>query len=108
MLQIKISKKEARELFLHAKRVIKGADFDLLLAPKSGILSRLLIVTAAYIGTAPERNRVRRRLRAVFREHKFYDYSCDCIVIVKKNGIGASYEKLLSLLQSAYATCEKL
>ncbi len=70
-------------------------------APAGGPGS-LVVVTPRRIGTAPERNRVRRRLRALFYENGLFAYPYFCVVIVNERGVGLSFGELTRLVVSAY------
>jgi ribonuclease P protein component len=50
------------------------------------------------VGTAPERNKVRRRLKAIFYEEKLFDQGYDCVVIVKKPGVLLTFDQWKQLL----------
>jgi ribonuclease P protein component len=103
----KLTKKEISQLFLTAKRVVRHPGLDILMAPASLPLGRLLVVTSAKIGNAPDRNRVRRRLKAIFYERRLSELLFDCIVIVKKNGIQLKYDQLENIIDQAYKNIKK-
>lgn len=107
----KFSKKEIAQLFLVAKRVIRQSGLDILLAASLSSVGRLLIVTPAKIGTAPDRNRIRRRLKALFFEKNFSSLPFDCVIIVKSAGINLEYHQLEALFNKAYQkiqACQEL
>lgn len=101
-LKRKFTKKEISQLFLKAKRVVFQPGLVILLAPSVSITGRLLIITPAKIGNAPDRNRIRRRLKALFFEQHFLDQPFDWIIIVKKAGIDLEYNQLESIVNQAY------
>jgi ribonuclease P protein component len=79
------------KLFLeHAKRVLRVPGFDFLCFPASQRPGRLLIITPRRIGSAPERNTIRRRLKETFRTQSLATYGYDIGVIVKIQGVGTS------------------
>lgn len=99
---VKFTQHSVKALFAKAKRVLRQPGLDILLAPSDLSQGRLLIVTPAYIGTAPERNKIRRRLKALFHEQLLFEKLYDCIVIVKKSGVDLSFESLKNYLFKAY------
>ncbi len=65
--------------------------------------SRYGISVGKKVGKAVERNYLKRRVRAILREQqKCYDFSIDCIIIVRKSCLSSDYEimkkNLLKLL----------
>ena len=100
--QAAFSKKEISHLFKTARRTLQQAGLNILLAPKTKEFGRILVVTAAKIGTSPERNRIRRRLKAIFYEKKLFENSYDCVVIVKKEGVDLGHQELTQLLLQAF------
>ncbi|HEV2601004.1 MAG TPA: ribonuclease P protein component [Candidatus Babeliales bacterium] len=94
-----LTRKEIQTIFATARRALKHPGCDFLLAPRSGPEARLLVVTSRKIGNSPERNKVRRRLKAIFYENQLYNQPFDCIIIVKKPGIEIDFDtwKLLVL-----------
>ena len=75
-----------------ARYKIQG--LDLRLAPKFLPLARLLIITPRACGNAPKRNRIRRRLKSIFYEQKYYELPYDWIVMVRKEGIDLDFDQL--------------
>lgn len=97
------SKKAIDELFKKARRVIKHPGLHLLIAPKAGPFGRILIIASRKTGNAPERNKIRRRLKSIFYEEKLYERGFDCIAIVKKEGTAMPFTELKDLLLKAFA-----
>lgn len=60
------------------------------------------MVTPGRVGSAVERNTIRRRLKALFYEHQL-NQKLDCIIIVKKKGPALSYEDLKAIIIPALA-----
>lgn len=96
----RFTKPEITACFNAARRVLKHPGLDILRAPTSN-KGKLLVVTPARIGNAPARNRIRRRLKAIFYEEKLENRGYDCIVLVKKAGIMLSFDELKKLLMQA-------
>ncbi len=99
---------EVKTIFNKARRVYKGPGLDILLHPidpnAGKPFGRILVITPRKIGSAPERNRIRRRLKDIFYKQALYEKKIDCFVIIKKPGIGLSYDALLTLLLDAFAS----
>lgn len=100
--KVKFTQKDIKKLFAQAKRVLRQPGLDILLGHTELPQGRLLVVTPRLVGTAPERNKVRRRLKAVFYEERLFEQHYDCIVIVKKGGPAISFDKLRSYILQAY------
>jgi len=98
-----LSQRDIRTIFRKARRVYQGPGLDLLLYPSPVDTGRLLVVTSRKIGSAPQRNRVRRRLKAIFHEEQLGIHGIDCIAIIKKPGISYSFDQLKELLCSVFA-----
>lgn len=94
--------KEIARLFKVSKRYFRHLAFDLLIHTKTLEYGRLLVVTPKAIGNAPERNKVRRRLKEIFYVNQLYSRGYDCIIIVKKDGSSLSFEALSQLVLQAF------
>jgi ribonuclease P protein component len=94
----KFSPKEVKHFFDNAKAFKKCSKFTCLLSPKQGEFARILIITPRASGNSPERNLVKRRLRALFYQYKLYEKPYDCAVILKPHGCDASYAALKNLI----------
>lgn len=99
----RFTKKEIDKLFNTAQRRIKNSALDILLGLRQKNFSRILIIISRKVGNAPERNKIRRRLKSIFYEEKLYETAYDCIVIVKKEAVTLSFEALKELLCNAYS-----
>lgn len=89
---------EIQQLFKTAQRIVNNSDCSILVAPRIHSDAGILIITSRKIGSAPERNKVRRRLKAIFYEEKLYNQLYDCVIIVKKPGILLTFEQWKKLL----------
>lgn len=102
------TQKEIRTIFNKARRVYSDPGLVLLLHPSTQEYGRILVITSRKVGNAPERNKIRRRLKALFYQKKFYTFKQDCFVIIKKPGVHATYAELEAILQQhVTATCIK-
>ena len=85
--------------FAFIRQNAKKADcsafvFYCLPRPENGV-SRLGLVTGKRVGCAVERNKVRRILRAIFRERApQFKTSCDILVFARRGCLKFSYAKL--------------
>jgi ribonuclease P protein component len=93
---------DIKKLFNRARRILKHPGLDLLVAPATETVTHLIIITPGRIGTAVERNTVRRRIKAIFHEEKLAQ-GLDCVIIVKKLGATLSHEQLKQILTNAFA-----
>ncbi|MEX0849178.1 MAG: ribonuclease P protein component [Candidatus Dependentiae bacterium] len=98
-----LTKNEIKTVFKKARRVLRDSGLDILLYPSPTDFGRILVVTSRKVGNAPERNRVRRRLKAIFYKEKLYEHKLDCFVIIKKSGTNYSSDQLKKILHHAFA-----
>lgn len=84
-----------------ARYKIQGLEIRL--APHFLPLARLLIITPRACGNAPKRNRIRRRLKSIFYEHKYYEQPYDWIVMVRKEGIDLGFDQLKNIMAQVLA-----
>ena len=94
---------EVKTILKRGKRVLKTPTVDILVSPKAQEHGRILVITPKRIGKASKRNKVRRRIKAFFFEEKYYDRGYDCIAIIKKDGIEASFDDLKAIFATAFA-----
>jgi ribonuclease P protein component len=100
-LMTKFSRSEVDYLFLNARRTASYDAFNVLCAPRSReqSFSKVLIIIAKRTGSAPQRNKVRRRLKAIFYQNRLYQQPFHCIVIAKKAAVHKSYQELAGLME---------
>lgn len=79
----------------------KIQGLEIRLAPKFLLLGRLLVITPRACGNAPKRNRIRRRIKSLFYENKFYDQPYDWIVMVRKASIDLNFDQLKEIMAQA-------
>lgn len=64
---------------------------------------RILVITSRKIGSAPKRNKIRRRLKSIFYENKLFALDYDCIVIVRQgSAINLEFYELKEILNSVF------
>jgi len=94
----KFGKKELDHFFAIAKCAKKNQAFTFLTAPSHCPFGRILIVASRKYGNAPERNKLRRRLKAIYLEHELYKHLVDLAVIARPTGKKYDYAQLTALL----------
>lgn len=94
------SRSEITRFFSRAQLKKKAGGLRLLQAsPEAPIeFGKLLIVTPRASGNACERNRLRRRLKAIFYEKQMHQYKVISAVLVYKQAQQLSFEQLTSFL----------
>ena len=101
------TQKEIRELFDKARLALKHPGLTILAAPKSHEIGRILVITSRKVGKAAKRNKIRRRLKALFYQEGMFKGEHDYAVIVKKDGIALSFDDLKALLKQAHEKASK-
>jgi ribonuclease P protein component len=89
---------EIKQLFRTARTISRNAGLSIRIAPRSGALGRLLIITSRKIGSAPERNKIRRQLKAIFYQEKLYELPYDFIIHTTKESILLPFQELKARL----------
>jgi len=95
------TKTEISNLFAQASALLRDSNFTILYAPKISTFGRILIVAPRRIGTAPQRNRLKRRIRALFYEEKLFEKGHDFAIILKKNAKNLSFQELKKKIMDA-------
>jgi ribonuclease P protein component len=67
---------------------------------REGPQARLGLVVPGAVGTAVERNRVKRQIRAAWRELRPNVAFVDCVVVVRKAAVGNVFAELAGHLES--------
>jgi ribonuclease P protein component len=102
------TKKEIDAQFQRARRVLYTPAFTILFAPRSGEYGRVLIIASRKVGSAPERNKLRRRIKSIFYEEKLFEHPYDCIIILRKEAVALSFVELRDLLLEGYKKGEQI
>ena len=98
----KFTPQEIKQLYQDAFALTRTIYFVLLVTPATKDYGRMLLVTPKRIGTAPERNKLKRQFRSIFYEEKLYERGYDCIVIFRKKAATASFDTLKSIFMQAF------
>jgi len=95
------TKEEIHNLFSRAVTCLRHTNLDIRKAPAAQPYGKLLLVIPRIVGSAPTRNKMRRRLKSIFYQHKIFDRGYDLIIIVKKGAIDLPFNDLEQILLSA-------
>ncbi len=91
----RIRKKKDFSYLYKKGRLTRGTYFNLIFLPNGLSYSRMAVVASKKIGNAVQRNRVRRRVRELFRRNKeLLTLPVDMIVVTKKGVQDASWENM--------------
>ncbi len=66
---------------------------------------RVLIITPRRSGNSPQRNLIRRRIKAIFIGDELYSKKMDLVIIVRREGIDTSFGTLKKLLHRVFGSC---
>lgn len=90
----KFSYREIENLFANASYVYKSLYLDIKVAKKKIDIARILLIIPKKVGVAPKRNLIRRRIKSIFYQNKFYLLDYDFIVLCKRDIINLSFQEL--------------
>ena len=97
-----LTREEVDTFFEVAKCALRKPGFTILAAPATKSYGRILVITRSNIGSAPDRNKVKRQLKAIFYEEELFKRGHDIAIVVKKEGLSASFTELQVLLSKAF------
>lgn len=97
---------ELRSMLAQARKAARFPEdsvtpLDIRLVKTKGPLSRILIIVSKKCGSAPQRNLFKRRLKALFYEHRLYKQPFSLVIYCKQGGTLLSYKDLEQFLYSA-------
>lgn len=98
------TRREIELLFAAAKRVIYSPFLDIRCAPAQQEIGRVLVVASRRVGSAVERNLLKRRIRSIFYEKELYKTSFDWVILARPSITTRSFSDLKALLLRAHAT----
>ena len=81
-----------------AQLIHRAYGLDIKRAIRSKSVARILIIIPRLVGSAVERNKVRRRLRSIFYQERLFDKPFDLLVYVKKDAVFADFDQLKTAL----------
>jgi ribonuclease P protein component len=97
-------KKDIYEAFKKSRRIYHSPALDIKIAHRKNAPSKILIITPRATGTAPERNKFKRRVKAIFYEEKLSAQKFDWIIFAKKAGMNLCFQELKNIiLQAAHS-----
>lgn len=97
--------REIKALFAAAKRVIYSPFLDMRCASAQQEIGRVLIVASRRVGSAVERNLLKRRIRSIFYEEELYKKPFDWVILARPAVTTLSFASLKALLLRADAAC---
>lgn len=94
------TQQEIQDLFKTTRLVHHQLPMLIRIGPAQKKVGRLLVVTPKAVGSAPIRNKLRRRLKSLFYQEKLYALGKDCIVLARQGAGELTYEQLRDLLRN--------
>ncbi len=82
-LLTRFTRRETEQLFKQIQVRVKKLGLEILLAPRSLQFGRCLISISKKAGNAPQRNRLRRRIKAIFYTMRLFQTPFDWVVIAR-------------------------
>jgi len=104
----RFSKTEIDRAFASATRVVSRPQMTILASPRQGGFARILPVISRKVGNSPARNKLRRRLKAIFYEQRFYEGQHDLLVLTRPGAAEFGFDELQGLLKLAMDRAAKL
>jgi ribonuclease P protein component len=86
-LLTKFRSNEIKQLFKNIKLRFKKMGLEILLAPRSLDYGRVLLSVPKRSGNSPQRNKLKRRTKAIFYESKLFELNFDWVVIVRSKEV---------------------
>jgi ribonuclease P protein component len=96
------SKSEIRLLFANARTIVRHPHLEIARAPRIKSYGRILLIIPKKVGSAPERNKLKRQLKALFYEAEWHTKEYDLIVSAKMGATRLSFDQLKELLASTF------
>jgi len=98
----KFTKSEIAYLFQHARRVFKSSACVILKTRRQRDFSRILIVISRKVGSAPERNKLRRQIKSIFYQQRLFNSSFDYVCILYKPAVQLAFNDIKQILLRVY------
>ena len=99
--------REIASLLKRARQIFTSPQLSIKAGLKNDIHSRILIITPKKMGTAPLRNLIKRRLKALFYEEKLFNSPFDLVIYCKKGATELPYADLKILLPLILENAQK-
>jgi ribonuclease P protein component len=97
------SQQEIKSLFHTAQTVLNEKGLEIRRMPMMRKFGRILIIIPRHVGSAVERNLIRRRIKSIFYQEQLYNHHYDGIVFVHKNATILSFATLKELLKKGFS-----
>lgn len=97
------STRDIRQFFHKARRVLHHEAIDIKLAPATQEFGRFLLSVPRKMGSAPERNKFKRRVRAIFYEQSLHKQGFDWGFFAKPAANKLSFAELQALITSCHS-----
>jgi len=104
----RFSKTEIDRAFATARRVVREPHMTILVSLRQGEFARILPVISRKVGNSPARNKLRRRLKTIFFEQRYYEGAYDLIVLTRPGAAELSFDELDKLLIMAIGRAAEL
>jgi len=99
---------ERKRFFQRAHLVHRQRELDIRIRKRfndeSSLPGRLIVVTPRKTGNAPQRNLIRRRLKAIFYEENLASFSYDTLIYCQKGSPKLPFADLKKLLLEIFST----
>lgn len=103
----KFTRTEILVLKKSARTTVRSAGMRILAHPSAEKPGRMLVITPRATGSAPQRNLLRRRLKAIFYEEQLAQHHLDVVVIANKEATKLTFEETKHLLVLAFKRGKK-
>jgi ribonuclease P protein component len=98
----RITAQERKRLLRYARLIHRQDELDIRSLPRdsnsSPLAGRILIITPRKVGNAPERNLIRRRCKAIFREEKVGIALQDFLIYCRKGSADLTFQDLKEVI----------
>ena len=94
-------KRELIHIFRTARPVLRHQAFDIKMAMTDSARGHLIVITPRAVGNAPERNLIRRRIKAIFHEQGFNKKEKAWLFFVKKAALSLPFTDLQKIIVAA-------
>lgn len=93
---------QVRDLLAQSVRVLRHPGLDFLCLPASELSAGLVVITPRAVGTAPARNKIRRRLKSIFRRNQERYGAFVWFVFVRPPSAALTFAQLEQLFATAH------
>lgn len=99
-LSSSFTKLEISKLFRSSRLALTRDEIDIRLSPTHEPPGKLLLVIPRKVGTAVERNLIKRRIKSIFRENRLYLLPYTFSIFARKKILDLSFEDLQDIILS--------